>query len=102
MDADTFLLMPIDPEVFSLALEDWAIWRRWESAFYQGNANRETHPALPEDRQRHEELKRLLEVRLVLDPTRAIRAKAEFQVRHDSEWNGHGSNPLEVRWEQCV
>jgi len=31
LDADTFLLMPIDPDTFSLALEDWAIWRRWES-----------------------------------------------------------------------
>jgi hypothetical protein len=29
---DTFLLMPITREIFELALEDWAIWRRWEIA----------------------------------------------------------------------
>ncbi|HEX4607794.1 MAG TPA: hypothetical protein VH092_06270 [Urbifossiella sp.] len=26
--ADTFLLSPVSPETFTLALEDWAIWRR--------------------------------------------------------------------------
>ena len=32
MDADTFLLMPIEPDTFALVLEDWSIWRRWETA----------------------------------------------------------------------
>ena len=101
MDADTFLLMPIDAEVFSLALEDLAIWRRWETAFRQGNATQDTHPALPQDRQRHEELKPLLEGHLVVDPARSIRMKAEFRIRSDPEWSGYGLRPLEVRWEQA-
>jgi len=100
MDSDTFLLMEIDHSTFELALEDWAIWRRWETAFHQGNATQETHPVLPEDRQRHEELMLLLEGRLVADPARAIRMKAEFRVRNDPDWNGYGWHPLEVRWEQ--
>lgn len=99
LDADTFLLMPIDPDAFCLALEDWAIWRRWETAFHQGKASEESHPALPEDRNRHEELERLLEGRLVVDPHQAVRRKAEFRVRTDPEWSGYGSRPLEVRWE---
>ena len=99
LDADTFLLMPIDKETFSLALEDWAIWRRWETAFHQGRATQETRPALPEDRKRHDELEHLLEGRLVVDPAQAVRRMAEFQVRNDPEWSGYGWRPLEVRWE---
>lgn len=64
LGADTFLLMPIDQETFALALEDWAIWRRWETAFQLGKTTQETHPALLEDKSRHEELKRLLKGRL--------------------------------------
>jgi hypothetical protein len=100
IDADTFLLMPTDADVFSLALEDWAIWRRWETAFHQGNALQEMHPALPEDRQRHEELQQLLEERLVVDLARAVGVKTEFRVRDDSQWNGYGVRPLDVQWEQ--
>ena len=98
LDADTFLLMPIDKETFSLALEDWAIWRRWETAFCQGKASQETHPALPDEGSRHEELQRLLTTRLVMDPARAIRKKAEFEVGDDPNWSGYGWRPLKVRW----
>ena len=102
LDADTFLLMPIDQETLSLALEDWAIWRRWETAFHQGMATHETHPALPKDRDRHEELERLLSGRLVVDPAQAVRKRAEFRVRNDPSWNGYGWKPLEVRWEDAA
>jgi hypothetical protein len=50
---DSFLLMPIAIEVFELALEDWAIWCRWEKAFKQGQVSLDTHPALPDDANRH-------------------------------------------------
>jgi hypothetical protein len=98
--ADSFLLLPIDRDTFLLALEDWAIWRRWETAFHQGKAAKDTHPALPQDRGRHEELQRLLDGRLVVDPAHAVRMRAEFRVREDPESSGHGSHPLEVRWEE--
>jgi hypothetical protein len=98
LNADTFLLMPVDAGTFALALEDWAIWRRWEAAFSQGRATEETHPALPEERGRHEDLERLLDGRLTVDPARAVRATAEFRVRPDPEWSGYGGRPLEVRW----
>ena len=98
LDAHMFLLMPIDQETLTLALEDWDIWRRWEAAFHQGKTTQEIHPALPEDRSRHEELERLLKGRLVLDPAQAMRRNAEFRVRNDPNWNGHGIHPLECQW----
>ena len=81
MESDSFLLSEIDPATLVLALEDGAIWRRWEAAFAQGNTAAETHPALPGGRLRHDELTQLLEGRLVVDPTRAVQMKAEFRVR---------------------
>lgn len=100
LEADSFLLTPIDLDTFLLALDAWDIWRRWETAFHQGNATEDTHPALPEDRERHEELQRLLEARLVVNPAQAVRLRAEFRVRSDPEWSGYGWPPLEVRWEE--
>lgn len=97
-ETDTSLLTPIEPETFAWALEDWAIWRRWETAFHRGEAT-ESHPALPEDRSRYVELERLLEGRLAIDPARAIRKRAEFRVRNDPDWSGYGWRPLGVRWE---
>jgi hypothetical protein len=98
-EEEIFLLTPIDSDTLALALEDWAIWRRWETAFQQGETTRDTHPALPEDRERHDEIERALEGRLVSDPLRAIRKRGEFQVRDDPQWSGYGWRPLEVRWK---
>jgi hypothetical protein len=75
---DSFLLSPLDAETFRLALEDWAIWLRWLEVFNQGRTPRDTHPALPEDRDRHEELMGMLKERLVIDPVHALRKFAVF------------------------
>jgi hypothetical protein len=88
--SDTFLLMPIQEELFRLALEDWEIWLRWERAFYAGEATQETHPALPPDRARHDEISRLIGDRLAPKPELSQRARAEF--RYPSE------QLLEVCW----
>lgn len=100
LDEDSFLLTPIDSATFALALEDWAIWRRWETAFERGETTADTHPALPEDRARHEELKQLLNDRLTTDPARAFRASALFRPRQDPNWSGQGWRPLEARWTE--
>src|SRR6202012_5170669 len=52
-----YRLTPLDEHVFHLAMESWDIWRRWERAFHTGKTNMETHPALPQDKSRYEELK---------------------------------------------
>lgn len=98
LESDTFLLMPIDPETFALALEDWAIWLRWSAAFDRGETTAETHPALPEDRARREELRRLLEGRLTLDPSRALRASGEFQYGREPGPIVFDQRPWTVRW----
>ena len=98
--ADTFMLMPLDSETLALALEDWAIWKRWERAFHQGLADPESHPALPSDRERFEELLDLLGERLVIDPERSVRKLGEFRARADAEVTPIGVlKDLEVRWD---
>ncbi len=96
--ADFYLLAPIDAETLALALEAQAIWRRWVTAFRRGETPRTTHPALPEDRQRHEELVWALHGRLNVFAARAMRRRAEFRPRSDPSWGGLGWAPLEVRW----
>lgn len=91
----TFRLTPVSTEVLALALEDWAIWERWELAFSEGRTSRDTHPALPEERERHEQLTATIQRALVSNPSHAIRAHAEFRGR------ARLGLALEVRWERC-
>jgi hypothetical protein len=86
--SEIYLLKPLDAETFALALEDWEIWLRWEQAFKDGKTIQETHPALPEERERHNRLKRILDERLIIVPETAVRAKAEFIY----------GQPAKVRW----
>lgn len=97
--ADTFLLKPVDAETLTLAVEDWAIWQRWDDAFHRGLTDRESHPALPGDRKRHEELKGLLAGRLEVDSGSSVRMLGEFRVRAvAAERSNGGLGTLEVRW----
>ncbi len=93
-----FRLSPVEPRLFGLALESWSIWRSWETAFYDGRATQDTHPALPEDRTRSDELHRILESELRIDAGNCIRAHGDFKAFDDSAWNGVGGRPLQVRW----
>lgn len=56
-----YLLYPISNTCFDLVMEQWGIWLRWESAFKSGAAPLDSHPALPEDKKRYEELVELIE-----------------------------------------
>jgi hypothetical protein len=49
-------------------MEDWDIWQRWESAFHSGKTDHSTHPALPNEAERHSELKRILDGYLATEP----------------------------------
>jgi hypothetical protein len=92
--ADLYVLRAVDEETFRLALEDWEIWLRWEAAFYAGTTTRDTHPALPAERARHDELARSLEARLAALAGPAIRVRGVFRrsVKHTrAPW-------LEVQW----
>jgi hypothetical protein len=88
----------VEPRLFELALESWSIWRRWETAFHEGRATQETHPALPEERTRSDELNRILDTELRIDEANHERARGEFKAFDDAEWNGLGWRPLQVKW----
>ena len=85
---EIYYLQQIDIETFALAMEDWQIWILWEQAFKEGKTTQDTHPALPEDRQRHNELEKISTERLVISPETSIRAKAEFIY----------GQPTKVKW----
>ncbi len=75
-----YLLTPLNAETYQLALEDWAIWKRWEAAFAAGTTTQATHPTLPEDHARHDEIEQLLLPKLVINPHSCRRAKGEFHT----------------------
>jgi hypothetical protein len=89
---DRFWVMPIDHELFLLLMEDWAIWLRWAAALRAGAAQMDTHPALPEDRQRRDELKEIIGGRLIADPGKSVIKVARFQ--------GKVWNDMQVEWTE--
>lgn len=95
---DIFRLSPVPHDIFTWALEDWEIWLRWETAFHNGQTSHDTHPALPTDRNRHDELEAILKNRLVIDDSNFLTAHGKFRVRDAPEWSGRGFLPLEVKW----
>ncbi len=96
--SDTFLLRPVDEETFRLAIEDWAIWLRWEHAFHSGQTTQATHPALPDDRARHDELAAFLAPRLRIDPKHAIRVRGRFETQTAAQPGITSSAELVVVW----
>lgn len=89
-----FRLSPLDDATRDLAIEKHAIWLRWDAAFRAGAAEQSTHPALPSERARHDELQAELATRLVIDPARAFVMCGEFR------WTPRppGQPLVEVRW----
>jgi hypothetical protein len=76
--SDAYLVSPVDESLLALVLEDWEIWLRWESAFRRGEVAIESHPALPQDRERHEALETAIGDRLKVDRAQARCMKARF------------------------
>ena len=95
--SDLYRLTALDELVFRLALEKWEIWRRWELAFHTGKTNMESHPALPEDAARHEELEQLLGNALQSSPS-AITRVGKFSALGHSELPPGMLRQLQVRW----
>lgn len=51
-----------------------------KSAYQSGQTDLSTHPALPQDASRHAELKKILDNVLRIDPPKAIKRTAQFEV----------------------
>lgn len=77
---DTYWLAPVDDDLLTLVLENEEIWLRWDAAFKRGDVPHATHPALPEDRERHEALKLAIGDRLRADRACARYKRARFGV----------------------
>ncbi|MCO5978678.1 hypothetical protein [Ideonella oryzae] len=92
---DTYFLSPIGKELLSAVLEDWEIWLRWEAARKRGEVEAETHPALPSERARHEELKVFVGTKLQADPVARKRYRASFLVPPGSQGSWQG---MLVQW----
>ena len=103
-DAERFELSPLSPEAFALALEDWAIWQRFERAYRAGEAEapeaEKDWGALPEDQARCREIRPVLQQALAIDPEKRMIARAEFRVREPIpvDLPLGVMRPLEVRW----
>jgi hypothetical protein len=95
---DLFLLMPIDATTFQLAIEDWLIWERWQQAFRDGRATQESHPALPEERFRHDEIIRLLGDRLRVIPELAFTVAGRFDYQTKTNPEGNTFRQQVVYW----
>ena len=95
--SEIFLLKALDHETFQLVLEDWAIWERWNAAWEEGKVGLDTHPALPADKERHEEISLILKDRLKVDPEHDIRAKPRFSIVEPKR-KGQSIASLAVEW----
>lgn len=58
--SDQFIVKPVSADLLVIVRESWSIWQRWERAFTAGETTRDTHPALPTDKERKLELRALL------------------------------------------
>jgi hypothetical protein len=83
-----------------LALEGWAIWKRWEHAFKFCKTDMDTHPALPEDAVRHGEIEALLADRLKTDPSKSLVRAAKFLALQQSEVGSGVLVDLLVKWSE--
>jgi len=92
---DTYFLSPIQPELLALVLEDWEVWCRWEAAFKRKEVTLDSHPALPHERERHDQLRSVIGDRLMSDPANRSYFRAKFsRSQPAAEWDG-----MIVEWQ---
>ena len=96
--SDLYRLTPLSQRIFELAKEDWVIWKRWEAAFHSGKATIESHPALPEDRPRHEEIRAVLDSALTTNAAPSVTQHGSFERLGSGEYLKGVMRPLQVRW----
>jgi hypothetical protein len=98
--SDLYSLTPLSPAIFNAAMENWVIFVRWRMEFDSGKVNLETHPALPEDKNRYDETKRILNQALESGREKAIRAKGEFENLVESNPTRDVLMPWQVKWSE--
>jgi hypothetical protein len=80
-----YWLMPIDREVFELAIQFREIGQRWKAAWKAGETSIDTFP-LPDDKKRSDELKQAIGDRLTAGPEKSVWKSARFRRTGEDEW----------------
>jgi hypothetical protein len=78
--SDIFILSPLEHDTYHLLMESKQIWQRWQEAYETGATTLDSHPALPEDATRRKELDAIIEPKIAIDPTTAIRLRGSFEA----------------------
>jgi hypothetical protein len=89
--ADEYRIMEIDRDLLVLLVESFQIFLRWRAAFDGRTASLGTHPALPDERPRHEALKATIGDRDRLIPEKSKLMRPRFKRLAEFEF--------EVMWE---
>jgi hypothetical protein len=84
---DVYSLTPISDPIFGLVMEKWQIWLRWKAAFRANETTLETHPALPQERPRYDELDQAIQREIAANRSMVLRALGDFDRKGDRvEW----------------
>jgi hypothetical protein len=89
--ADEYRVMEIDHDLLTLLVEDFQIFLRWRAAFDGRATLLETHPALSEERARHEALKAAIGDRDRIVPEKSKPMRPRFKRLAEFKF--------EVMWE---
>jgi len=98
--SNSYLLTALNQNVFRAAIENWEIFLRWRKAFDLGKVNRETHPALPQDKERFEETKRVLDLAIESGRGKALQLRGEFEVLGEPKPPFDILTPWQVKWSK--
>jgi len=89
--ADEYRVMEIDRDLLALLVEDFQIFLRWRAAFDGRATPLSSHPALPDEKARHEALKAAIGDRRRLVPEKSKLMNPRFKRFAEFEF--------EVMWE---
>ena len=76
-DFPTFQLKPITEAVFADAVEQSEIFCRWEEKFHRGEVPRDSHPRMPGQNAKYQELEERLQA-AIIEIVPSARAKGKF------------------------
>jgi hypothetical protein len=96
--SNLYLLTKLSQEAFDAAIENWEIFLRWRAAFDLGKVSRETHPALPQDKNHYDENRRLLDQALASGRSLAKQVSGEFEVVGNPPPPRDVLTPWQVKW----
>jgi hypothetical protein len=98
--SESYLLVPLDDAVLAAARENWEIFLRWRADFDSHRTTLATHPARPQDRQRYEETKLILEQAVASAREKAFRAKGEFEIMGEPKIHRDVLALWHVKWSR--